>query len=180
MHGVIFLEFNRFVDAEFGPQAWKSAVADAGLPNAIFLPTQLYPDPDLLAIVSALCRMSKRDPGELLEAFGKHIVPSLASLYAALIDGNWTLLDLLEKTEETIHRVVRIRAPGAAPPQLKVRRTDRQAVEIVYSSDRKMCSFARGIVLGLAKFYEEPVEVTEPECMHKGSPACRIVVKVTR
>ena len=177
MHGVIFLELNRFVGAEFGSQVWKPAVADAGLSSPVFLPTQLYPDPDFLAIVSAVCRRTGREPAALLEAFGVHIVPSLASLYAALIDANWTLLDLLERTEETIHRVVRIRAAGAAPPRLKIRRLDPHQAEITYMSSRKMCAFARGIVRGLSKLYEEPVDVTEPECMHHGAAACRILVK---
>jgi predicted hydrocarbon binding protein len=176
MHGVIFLEFNRFVDATLGADAWKGAIEDAGLSHAVFLPTQLYPDADLLSLVSSICRKSGREACAVLEEFGTYIVPSLASLYAALIDGNWTLLDMLEQTEATIHRVVRIRAAGAAPPQLKARRVAPNEVEILYTSDRKMCAFARGIVRGLSKLYEEPADVTEPDCMHRGSAACRIVV----
>ena len=177
MHGVIFHEFSRYVDSHFGRQVWNDAVADAGLSNPVFLPTQLYPDADLLGIVSAVCRKIGREPAAVLEEFGVFIVPFLASLYAALIDANWTLLDLLERTEETIHRVVRIREVGAAPPQLKCRRLGLHEAEIHYTSDRKMCAFAKGIIRGLAKLYEQPVELTEPACMHQGSPACRILVK---
>jgi predicted hydrocarbon binding protein len=180
MHGVILLELNRYVETHFGPQAWNEAVAEAGLSNPVFLPTQLYPDADLMGIVSALCRKTGREPGRLLEEFGCFIAPFLSSLYSALIDANWTLLDLLERTEETIHRVVRIRESGAAPPQLHCRRLGPDEAEIHYSSDRKMCAFAKGIIRGLAKLYQEPVEVTEPACMHQGDPACRILVKKAR
>lgn len=151
MHGVIFLELNRFVDSRFGPSVWKEVVRQAGLSNPVFLPTQLYPDADLLAIVSALSRRSEQEPGRLVEDFGAFMVPSLATLYAALIDADWKLLDLLEHTEETIHRVVRIRAPGAAPPRLKCRRAAPDEVEVLYSSERKLCALAKGIVAGLAR-----------------------------
>jgi hypothetical protein len=177
MHGVIFHEFSRYVETRFGREIWNEAVAAAGLSNPVFLPTQIYPDPDLMGIVSALCRKTGREPGAMLEDFGTFVVPFLASLYAALIDANWTLLELLEQTESTIHRVVRIREAGAAPPQLKCRRLGPHEAEIVYTSDRKLCAFARGIILGLARLYEDPVDLTEPACMLKGDPACRIFVK---
>lgn len=179
MHGVIFLELTRFVDARFGPSAWRGIVREAGLTTTIFLPTQLYPDADLLAIVAAISRKSGKEPGQLLEDFGAFIVPSLATLYAALIEGDWKLLDLLQHTEETIHRVVRIRAPGAAPPRLKCTRLRPDEVEIVYTSERKLCAFAKGIVAGLSKLYEEPATVTESACMLKGAEACRIHVKTS-
>src|SRR6185436_16155794 len=130
MHGIILLELNRFVESRLGSAAWRELIGEAGLTNPIYLPTQIYPDADVLSIVAALSRKTGREPAPLLEEFGAYIVPSLATLYAALIDGNWTMLDLLEHTESTIHRVVRIRAPGAAPPQIKCNRLGRDEVEI--------------------------------------------------
>jgi len=180
VHGVIFLELNRFVDARLGPGAWMETIGTAGITHAVYLPTQLYPDADLQAIVSVVSRKMSLEPSQVLEDFGAYIVPSLATLYSALIDAEWTLLDMLEHTESTIHRVVRIRAAGAAPPQIKCTRLRPDEVEIVYTSDRKLCAFARGIIRGLAKIYEEQAVVTEPECMLKGRPACRLHVKVVR
>lgn len=180
MHGVILLELNRFVDSEFGTTFWKEAVGRARLTHTVFLPTQLYPDSDFQSIVAAICEKSGREPVVLLEAFGAFIVPALATLYSALIEGDWTLLDLLEHTEATIHRVVRIRAPGALPPQLTCKRLHPDEVEIEYASERKLCAFARGIIRGLAKLYEEKVVVTEPRCMLNGDRACRILVKAVR
>jgi len=177
MHGVILLEFGRFVDAQFGAPVWKEVVTKAGLTNPIFIPSQIYPDSDLFGIVSALSQKSGREPGSLLEDFGVYVVPSLASLYAAFIDAEWKLLDLLEHTESVIHRVVRMRAPGSAPPRLRCRRLAADEVELVYDSERKLCALARGIIRGLAKLYEESVTMAEPECMLKGQAACLIRVK---
>ena len=176
MHGVIFLELSRFTEARLGAGSWAQVVPLAGLSNSVFLPTQHYPDPDMMSIVSALSRKMGKEAGQVLEEFGAYIVPSLATLYSALIDADWTLLDMLEHIESTIHRVVRIRAPGAAPPQIRCRRIGPQEVEILYTSDRKLCAFARGIVRGFGRLYEETVTIAEPECMLRGDPACRIRV----
>jgi predicted hydrocarbon binding protein len=177
MHGVIFLELNRFAVSRLGSAAWADVVQSAGLTQSVYLPTQLYPDADLLGIVSALSRRMNLEPSQILEEFGVYIVPSLATLYAALIDADWTLLDLLEHTETTIHRVVRIRAPGAAPPQIKCSRLGPTEAEILYTSERKLCAFARGIIRGLARLYEESATITEPDCMRRGQPFCRLLVK---
>jgi predicted hydrocarbon binding protein len=176
MHGVILLEFHRFVEARHGAEFWKDAVREAGLSNPVFMPTQHYPDADLLALVSTVSRKVGTEPAPLLEDFGAHMVPALIALYSALIEAQWTLLDLLEHTEATIHRVVRIRVPGAAPPQLKSRRLSPTEVELLYASERKLCALALGIIKGFARVFEETVTVTEPECMRKGDPACRILV----
>jgi predicted hydrocarbon binding protein len=179
VHGVIFLELNRFVDARLGSAAWMEVIGSAGLTHPRYAPTQIYPDGDLQAIVAEVSRRMGLEPQQVLEEFGTYVVPSLATLYSALIDADWTLLEMLEHTESTIHRVVRIRAPGAAPPQIRCRRLAFDQVEILYSSDRRLCAFARGILRGLAALYEQPSEVTEPECMLQGSPACRILVKAS-
>src|SRR6185503_20271702 len=88
-----------------------------------------------------------------------------------------TLLDLLEHTEATIHRVVRMRSPGSAPPALRCRRLAADEVEMVYGSERKLCALARGIIRGLARVYEVRVELSEPECRLKGAAACLLRVK---
>jgi predicted hydrocarbon binding protein len=38
-----------------------------------------------------------------------------------------------------------------------------------------MCAFAIGIAKGLAKHYNETIEVSQTKCMHKGEPHCEIV-----
>lgn len=89
----------------------------------------------------------------------------------------WRTLDFLEQTEDTIHRVVRFRNPGAMPPELAVKRTGDHEVVILYTSQRKMCSVAKGIIRGVAKHYGDPIEIDESHCMLKGHPQCTIEVR---
>jgi predicted hydrocarbon binding protein len=50
-------------------------------------------------------------------------------------------------------------------------------IEIVYASPRRICAMLRGLVEGTGRVFEETLEVVEPECMHRGAPACRVLVR---
>jgi predicted hydrocarbon binding protein len=98
-------------------------------------------------------------------------------MYAALIQPEWRTLDVVLHTEETVHRVVRMRNPGAAPPYLRAERTSPDEVVVHYTSQRKLCAIAKGIVRGLSSHFGDGVTILETECMHRGAAECRIVVR---
>jgi len=178
MHGLILSELKRFSDATFGKQAWRELVKAAGLGERVYLSGKIYPDSEVIAIVGAAARRAGADVQTVLEQFGEFIAPTLMNVYKPYIKPAWKTLDMIEYTESNIHRAVRLRDPGAAPPELKVRRVSPKEVVIIYESDRKMCSVAKGITRGVAKHYQEQVEINELTCMLKGKPACTIAVKL--
>jgi predicted hydrocarbon binding protein len=71
--------------------------------------------------------------------------------------------------------VVRVRNPGAKPPNLQTVRHGADEVVLVYTSPRQMCALAIGIGKGLAKHFKENITVTQTMCMHKGASKCEIV-----
>jgi hypothetical protein len=101
-------------------------------------------------------------------------------MYGSLIPREWRTLEVIEHSEETIHTVVRRRNPGAQPPELRCQRLGPDEVVVVYSSGRKMCGVAKGIVRGMARHFKETVAITESSCMLAGAKECRISVKRQR
>lgn len=99
-------------------------------------------------------------------------------MFDNLILPEWRTLDVLERAESTIHKVVRLREPGASPPKLTCARIDLDCVEIVYTSERRLCALAVGLTRGIARHYGEVVHVEEPECMQRGHARCRILCRV--
>jgi hypothetical protein len=177
MHGLILSELKKYVDTRLGGDTWRTLLREAGIGVKIYLPTQTYPDTEVVSIITTASRLSNTPVTGILEDFGEFIVPDLIGVYGAYIKPEWRTLDLILNTEETMHRVVRTRNPGAAPPELKVVRTAPDEVAIEYTSQRKMCAIARGIVKGVAGHYREQVTVAEPECQLRGDSACKIMVK---
>ncbi len=176
MHGIIHSELKKYVVSKLGPEAWNALVEDAGLSGTVHDPGKAYPDDHALALVEAAVRATGLEAGAILEDFGEFLGPHLLAAYSRHVSPDWRTLDMLESTESTIHRVVRANNPTATPPELDVKRVSRTRVTIRYSSPRKMCAVARGIIKGAAKHYGETVEIREPRCMLNGDGACEIEV----
>ena len=179
MHGIIFAELQKFVDHALGPQAWAQLTADAGLGRTAFLATSAYPDDQLTALVAAAVRRTGIPAAQLLRQFGEFIVPDLVKVFGAFVKREWTALDLLEHTEEVIHKAVRLQTPNANPPRLRIARISPTQVKIEYSSSRRLCAVAHGIIRGVAKHYGEPMTIDEPTCMLSGGSVCTLIATRT-
>ena len=177
MHGLIHLELKKFVEERFGAKAWDELTRRTGLASEIYTPLRSYPDEQMLALVGEAVTMTGFSASSLLEEFGEALVPTYLSIYGNLVKPEWRTLEVIEHTEETIHRVVRMRHPGAEPPRLRAERTTPNEVVLTYDSPRKLCAVARGIVKGVAKQFGEVVTIDERACMHDGDPACIIAFR---
>jgi predicted hydrocarbon binding protein len=176
MHGLIFSELRKYVDGTLGEGRWHELVRAAGVPERIYMPIATYPDEEAAALVSAVARLAARSVERVLEDFGEFMAPDLLRMYSAQIPQDWHSLDIIENTEETIHRVVRAQSPGADPPRLRCLRRSPTEVLITYDSPRRLCAVAKGIARGIGRQRREPLSIIETRCMHKGAPACEIVV----
>jgi hypothetical protein len=178
MHGMVFSELKRYVDKKHGGDTWVKLLEKAGIATKAYSSMQEYPDAEAVGILSAASALSGRPVPALLEEFGEFLAPTLIRVYGALIKPEWRTLDLIEHTEKTIHTVVRVKNPGARPPELVVVRPSKDEVVITYSSARRMCSLAKGIANGVARHYSERLAITEPACMHRGSATCKISIRL--
>ena len=176
MQGIIFDQLKQFAVATYGVDAWPAMLARAEVTETTYFVGEDYPDEELESLVAAAVELTGSPRDELLESFGTFIVPGLLKLYGVLIDPKWDLLGFLTGIEDTIHRVVRLRHPEARPPRLEATRTGPDQVTIVYTSPRKMCFLAKGIIRGVETQYSEPVTVTDTACMIQGDDRCVIVV----
>ena len=176
MHGIIMNQLQRYVVAQLGRDGWRELTHAAGVERDTYNVGEVYPDPELIALVMSAVRHTGTPLQALLQDFGAFLAPALLRVYAPLIDARWRTLDVIEHTEPTIHTVVRMRIPGAAPPALLSRRVSATEVEIDYRSERKLCSVAKGIATGMAAHFGERISLHETECMHRGDSRCLISV----
>lgn len=177
MHGLIYSELARFAHQRIGPDAWNQLLQDARLAHRRYRATENYPSDDLAALVYAASKTTGLPADTLVEAFGRFLVPTLLELFAVNLHPDWRTLDVIEHTEEAFHVVVRNRLQ-ATPPPLKVRRLGPAEVRVRYASQRRLCSLARGIMLGVAHHYGEAVDITEASCMKQGAGVCDFHVRL--
>jgi hypothetical protein len=174
VHGLIFASFRDYLITEHGADVAHEVTA--GEPQ--YTLSEAYPDEQFLALLERACRRLEVAPDDLLFEFGVFTAATtFARLYAVLFRASSTARDFLLTVETPIHEVVREALPEARPPELAVTDLGEDGLEIVYTSPRRICAMLRGLVEGTGRVYEERVEVDEPECMHRGDPACRVVVQ---
>ena len=178
MHGIILYELGRFAEERMGAEGWHELLRSLGLDGATFTPVQAEPDERVLRVVQALARERSLPLEDLLREFGRWMAPHLLATYAPLIPAGWDVADILENAESVIHRAVRLRDPIATPPRLVTSRRDDGTIVIEYSSERRLCHFAAGLVQGIALSHGRVATVTQPACMHAGDPHCELVVRL--
>src|SRR5687767_3491665 len=179
MHGSIFLELKKYVVAKLGTSAWQQLLDQSVSQTREFSPLQEYPDSDAMALVGTAVAITGMPADVLLEDFGAFNAPDLLEMLWGSLGPEWRTLDIIENVEQTIHRLVRLKNPGARSPELRVERNSPDEVQIDYRSARKLCAIARGIARGMAAHFGEHVTVSESECMHRGASRCLISVKRT-
>jgi hypothetical protein len=161
LHGIIHAELKKYVETRHGAAAWKACLEAAALGNKIYMPINSYPDEEAIAIVTAASDLTHTPVEQLLEDFGEFISPDLLSMYRSLIRPDWKTIQLLLHTEETIHRVVRSKNPGAEPPKLQFEQLGPNQLKFYYNSPRRLAALAKGIIKGVAKHYGETVLIRE-------------------
>lgn len=177
MHGSIFAELKKYVEAKLGGNAWNELLNDAGLGPRMYLAIQAYPDSEVVGIVTAASKKTGLAPDAILEDFGEFIAPDLLGMYRSLVKPGWRTLEVIEHTENTIHKVVRLQHADATPPYLHAERTGPDEVTVTYTSPRRLCSVAKGIIRGLAVHFGDVISVKESRCMNKGASGCVLVVR---
>ena len=178
MHGMVFGELKKFVDKNLGGDSWKTLLKEAGLASRTYVPIKAYPDKEILSLVGTASKITGLKIPALLTGFGEFIAPNLLLLFRRQIKGDWNVMDLLENIETTIHNVVRLRNPGAKPPQLRCERISPEHVVIHYTSTRRLCHLGVGLATGIANQFGDPFTIEQTTCMLHDDDSCQISIKL--
>ena len=178
MQGLIFFFLQKFADvAATGSTSWKGVRASTATSAARYLPSGVYPDADAVAILTTIAETTGRPLPTILEEFGEFLAPYLVKVAGPVVDPAWRTLDLIEHTEAIIHTMIRTTTPGAAPPVLETVRQSPDELHLVYSSARRLCPLAVGLMRGIAAHYRETIRIEEPSCLLRGDPFCSFVIE---
>lgn len=161
MHGLIFHELRAYVNQTSGIGAWTEITDHAGLKGKMFLQTQIYPDQEFETLLGEAQQTMQVSRNDLLVEFGRFIMPKLLRIFGQVLKPEWQLMDVLEHTENVIHKTVRQYDKNADPPRLQCIRTGINEVKIEYNSPRNMLAFGKGLILGLCDHYNESVRISE-------------------
>ncbi len=168
MHGIIYIGMKSFVLAKHGDKAWASILEKAGLADKIFYKDKIYPDGEAVSIVKAAAELTGASAEDVMEGFGKFLAPSLMMLYREKVDPTWRTMGMLMHVEGNIHATVRKEMPDADPPKLQFEKISENEVKLYYNSPRCMSAVAKGLIQGVAHYYNEEVVLSEKKLPEGG------------
>lgn len=179
MKGVIFTLFQDMIEEEFGLECWEYLIADESIKSGgVYTTVYLYPDEELLTLVKRLSDYLNESQEKLVEHFGEYLLPHLVKSLPPSVFNYTDLWSFLAAIDDVIHVEVRKLNPDALTPVIKVLSGNKNTMTLTYSSPRKMCFLAVGLIINSGKYFNTPVNVTHGQCMHSGAENCHLIVNL--
>lgn len=180
MHGLLLRKFRQFAALVARDLPWSELAVRAAVPDRAYSAEDVYADEEFHALMAALSDHHRLAREEMLELFGAYLAPEFVHMSLAwnLSQSHWRTMDYVVHVQGALHAGIARLVPGVSPPRLmSIRYTPRKAL-IIYFSQRHLCPMAKGIILGLAKFFKEnyTVILKERQCLITGAKECWIYV----
>lgn len=179
MKGIVFNVLEHCVTDQHGVDAWDELLEAAKLEGAY---TSLgdYPDEDLWALVEAASKKLGVPPLEVQRWFGRSAMGPFSKRYPEMVSPHQDSVSFLLTLNDVIHPEVRKQYPGADVPVFQFETPGPGRISMRYTSARKMCAFAEGLLEAVACLFDEEVTIEQPTCMLRSDDACLIVSTFTK
>jgi len=171
MRGVIFNLLEEVVEAVHGSDTWDGLLDRAGL-DGVYTAGGNYKDEELVRLVHEAALLTAQGEDAVLRWFGQHAIPLVAERFPAYFTASSSTLPFLRGVNDVIHQEVMKLYPGAMCPHFQLSDGPARTLRMIYNSPRRMCGLAHGFMLGVADYYGETLELTQPHCMHHGATQC--------
>lgn len=161
MYGMVNKAIEQMVCARFGEPTWERIRERAGLDVEVFVSNEPYPDEISYSLVGAASAELGMPAEAVLEAFGEHFVLVTAQEgYGAILRaGGKSLREFLHNLPE-FHTRVSMIFPRLQPPQFAITDATETSLKLHYRTRRAgLTPFVFGLVRGLGKMFDTPVEV---------------------
>ncbi len=177
MKGIVFNLLEEIVSAEYGEDTWDDLLDDSGLDGS-YTSLGNYGDDDLMKLVGAAAARLDMPADDVVRWFGRNATPIFKRHYPDFFSPYQSTVPFVLTLNEIIHPEVRKLYPGAEVPVFDFSTPSEDILVMGYSSERKLCAFAEGLLLGAGDVYGQKVTIEQPTCMNRGDERCRLEISV--
>lgn len=171
MKGIVFNLLEQAVVNEHGEDTWDALLDATGLEGA-YTSLGSYDDEELMRLVAKASEALDTPPDEVVRWFGRSALPLLADTYPQFFEPHASTRPFVLTLNDIIHPEVRKLYPGADVPVFAFDNSSEDVLRMTYSSPRRLCAFAEGLIEGAAAHYGETAAIEQPECMLRGDDRC--------
>lgn len=174
MKGIVFNIFSDLVTDEFGMEVWDQLIQQTDpASGAVYTSAEVYPDGELIAYVTALSGITGVPAADLIRTFGTYTMHKFYALHPEFMTEH-TAKSFLESVHDVVHVEVKKLHPDTLLPEFQYESTGDDQLTMFYSSPRKLCHLAEGLIIGTADIFSEKIELAHSQCMHDGAEQCRL------
>lgn len=161
MKGVVFTEFLEFIEDKFGFDISDDMIENSKTSTeGVYTQAGNYPFEDMLSMVQTLSKLTNVPLGDLVQAYGEHLFLKLISIYPKPISVYTNTFDFVSNVEKVVHPEVKKLYPDSDLPSFIDPIINDNVLEITYVSNKPLMDFAKGLIIGCAKYYNEKIEIS--------------------
>jgi hypothetical protein len=175
--GIVYNLLEECVSREHGEDTWDDLLESADV-DGVYTSLGSYPDEDLFALVAAASDALGQPADSIIRWFGRSAMPLLADQYPGFFEPHANTRAFVLTLNGIIHPEVRKLYPGADVPVFSFDISSDDVLVMGYSSTRKLCAFAEGLLEGAAVHYGEQIAIEQPRCMLRGDERCVLEISL--
>lgn len=170
MKGIVFTEFFEMVEEKFGYDMVDLIINNSELEsNGVYTSIGTYPHSEIVQLLMNLSKETKLDPDTLLKEFGIYIFDTFKAGYPQFFEKSKSTFEFLASIDSYIHVEVLKLYPDATLPKFDSTIDEKGIMTLIYKSDRKMGSFALGLIEKAITHYDEDLTVEMDVSSEDGS-----------
>ncbi|MFM6925359.1 MAG: heme NO-binding domain-containing protein [Ferruginibacter sp.] len=161
MYGIVNKAIEDLVKTNFGEHTWDAVKKRSGIDIDYFLSSEPYDDAITYKLAGAVSEEMSIPVGEVLEAFGEWwILKTGKEKYGGLMEAGGKNLQEFLINLPLFHNRIMLIYPKLTPPEFKISDIEEASIHIHYFSKREgLQEFVRGLLQGLGKMYNTPVDI---------------------
>lgn len=171
MYGIVNKAIEDLVKANFGNEKWEIIKAHSGVDVDFFISNEPYNDDITFKLAGAVSEVMKMPIEDVLQAFGEWwVLKTGKEKYGGLMMAGGSNLKEFLINLPLFHNRIMLIYPKLTPPEFKVSDIQENSIHLHYFSKREgLQEFVRGLLSGLGKMYEVPVEIELLQSRNEGN-----------
>ncbi|MDX1804521.1 MAG: heme NO-binding domain-containing protein [Alcanivorax sp.] len=165
MKGTITRCAKELVESRFGEDKWQAILDDAGVDqetrHRLSYPTTDIDDSLTKAILRSTGTVLGLSPEQVADAFGEYWCCEYAPrIYASILTRFQSAREMILAMDK-VHVQLTATIENARPPRFDYQWQDDNTLIVTYKSFRGLIDLYRGLVLGVGKLFNEPLQATK-------------------
>ena len=171
MYGIVNQAIEDLIKENFGEEKWDKIKDRSGLDVDFFISNEPYDDSITFKLATAASEELGISVDEVLNAFGEWwILKTGKEKYGGLMEAGGNNLKEFLYNLPIFHNRIMLIYPKLTPPEFKVSNREENSIHIHYYSMREgLLEFVRGLLSGLGKMYNTPVQIELLESREAGN-----------